>query len=333
MTKKVILSGYYGFKNFGDEAILSLLIDNLSRFDTEIKVISSNPNYTKSLYQNVNTVRTFDIINIIKAISDADILISGGGSLLQDATSIKSLLYYLFIIFVALLLRKKIVIFAQGIGPIKSKFGQYLTKKILYHCNYITVRDYQSAELLEKWGIKSNLVPDPVFSIPITKTPKDKTLGIQLRYCKSMNEEFLYNLANYVIRHFKDYKIELYSLQDSIDLAICNKFKTLIDNKFSVNIYSDMSHDDVINRINNCEYLISMRFHSLVIALLSGVKSIAINYDIKIKKLAEEFNLPVIELDQNFDNLMINNQNFDDISIKLSQKQFNWDKFMSIIFE
>ena len=333
MTKRIVLSGYYGFKNFGDEAILSLLVNKLKEYNSDITVISANPSYTNMLHKDINTVKTFDIKNIINTISKSDILISGGGSLLQDATSLKSLIYYLSIIFIALFFRKKVIIFAQGIGPVSSKFGQLLTKIVLKHCNYITVRDDKSAELLDKWGIKSEIVPDPVFSITINKAEKNKKLGIQLRECKTMNDAFLNNLANYVVSNFDGYEIELYSLQDSIDLDLCKKFEKMIKNNSSVNVFSNMSHDDVINRINTCEYLISMRFHSLIIALLSGVKSIAVNYDIKVKKLANEFNLPVIELDKNIENLSVNKQNIEYIYSKLQAKQFDWDKFYSIIFE
>ena len=131
MSKRVVLSGYYGFKNFGDEEILSVLINKLQELKQMITVISSDPQYTKKQYKHIRSVYTFDIKNIIFLIAKSDILISGGGSLLQDTTSIKSLLYYLFIIFIALLFGKKVIIFAQGIGPITTPLGKFLTKILL----------------------------------------------------------------------------------------------------------------------------------------------------------------------------------------------------------
>lgn len=334
MSKKVVLSGYYGFKNFGDEAILSLLVNKLKAVNCDITVISANPEYTKTLYNDIRTVKTFDITSIIKAILKSDILISGGGSLLQDVTSLKSLIYYLFVIFIALILKKRVVIFAQGIGPINNKLGQLLTKNLLKHCYYISVRDDNSAELLSNWGIKSEVVPDPVFSVPIEKIDKNKILGIQLRDCKAMNDLFLNNLADFVISHFKGYNIEIYSLQDSIDLPVCNKFESLIKDKFNVKVYSEMSYKQVINSINSCEYLISMRFHSIITGLLLGVKTASINYDIKVKKLADEFNLPVFELNKAPENQYneLCEEDIDAVLDKLNDKKFNWDKFYSEIF-
>ena len=84
MPKRFVLSGYFGFKNFGDEAILDVLVKRLQSLDQEITVFSSNPEYTKSLFDNINSIYTFDISSVIKAIFSSDIVISGGGSLLQD---------------------------------------------------------------------------------------------------------------------------------------------------------------------------------------------------------------------------------------------------------
>ena len=98
VTKKVVISGYYGFKNFGDEAILSVLLDFLKKNDSDIVVFSSNPEWTILNY-SVNSVYSFDYKAIFKNIKNSDILISGGGSLLQDVTSLKSLVYYCLIIF------------------------------------------------------------------------------------------------------------------------------------------------------------------------------------------------------------------------------------------
>ena len=115
MTKKICISGYYGFDNFGDETILKVLTEQLKKFEksSEITVFSSNPLKTENLY-NVKSVYSFDLLSVVKELLRCNYLISGGGSLLQDVTSNKSLIYYLGVIAVALFFRKKVIIFAQG---------------------------------------------------------------------------------------------------------------------------------------------------------------------------------------------------------------------------
>lgn len=299
MKKRFVLSGYYGFKNFGDEAILSVLIKKLKSGRHGITVITSDTTYTKSLYSHIRTVSTFDFNNIITSIYKSDYLVSGGGSLLQDVTSFKSLIYYLLIIFIALFLGKKVIIFAQGIGPINSPLGQFLTRFLLKNCYYVSVRDKKSHELLQKWGIKSELLCDPIFGAQVPSNTKNKTVAIQLRECKGMNNDFLDRLADAISKNFSSYDINIYPFQDSVDLEICKIFEkniNMLNPDIKTTISCGLTNDETIKSISECEYLIAMRFHAIIIGLLAGAKTLGINYDIKVEKLAKEFNLPLIDL-------------------------------------
>ena len=293
---KYIVSGYIGFDNFGDEAIQKVLTKRLKSEGAErITLISSNPEKTGQIYG----VESCGMLRFLPALMKSDVLISGGGSLLQDVTSLKSLIYYLLVIYSAVIFGKKVEIYAQGIGPIKSALGKVLTRLALRFANKISVRDFASQELLKSWGIEAELVPDPIFGLEIKKADLAEGVGIQLRSFEGINENFLNNLADEIEKHFKDKKIVIFSLQDTIDLDICKKFSEILKSR---NINSAVLHslnaDEVIELIRNLEYLVSMRFHSNVIGIKAGVKTLAINYDPKVKKLAEEYNLPCIDLNQ-----------------------------------
>lgn len=336
MKKRFVLSGYYGFKNFGDEAILSVLVNKLQQNKDSVTVISSNPEYTKSLYRHIRAIKTFDFNNIIPAIYKSDILISGGGSLLQDVTSLKSLIYYLLIIFIALFFRKKVIIFAQGIGPINSRFGEFFTKVLLKNCTYISVRDKKSQELMQQWGIKSDLLCDPIFSVNIPDNSKTKTVAIQLRDFKGMSNDFLDRLADSVSKKFSDYNVEIYSFQDSIDLEICKTFEqnlNMLNPDIKTTVLSGMSNSEIIESLSKSEYLISMRFHAIIIGLLAGVKTLGINYDVKVEKLAKEFNLPLIDLKNDFGNNfeLLKSQDLSIIKDEISHINFDWTGFENTV--
>ena len=301
--KRCVISGYYGFKNFGDEAILSVLVKKLQNDSHTVTIISFDPEYTKSKFKHVLSIKTFDFKNIIAAIFKSQVLISGGGSLLQDVTSKKSLLYYLSIIFLALILRKQVIIFAQGIGPINSRIGEFFTKILLQNCTYISVRDKKSHDLMQKWGINSDLLCDPIFSVNVPDNSKNKTVAIQLRDFKGMSNDFLDRLADSVSKNFSDYNVEIYSFQDSIDLEICKTFEqnlNMLNPDIKTTVLAGMSNSEIIESLSKSEYLISMRFHAIIIGLLAGVKTLGINYDVKVEKLAKEFNLPLIDLKNNY---------------------------------
>ena len=115
----ILISGYYGFDNIGDESILRTLVSSLLEHipDCSLTVLSHNPTSTREKY-GVEAVDRMSPMAILRAVKKCDMLISGGGSLLQDVTSSKSLHYYLSIIRCAEFFHKKVFIYSQGIGPI-----------------------------------------------------------------------------------------------------------------------------------------------------------------------------------------------------------------------
>lgn len=295
---KIVVSGYIGFDNFGDESILEVLLDNLKSNGAEITVISSNPQKTK-LIHGVKTCKTFNLGAIIFSMLKTDILISGGGSLLQDKTSLKSLLYYLFIIWCAKLFGKKVIIFAQGIGPIKNPFAKFLTKYTLKSCNLQNVRDEKSLFLLRGWGIDASLQCDPVFNLNIPQYEPKGKVGIQLRSWKHLSEDFLNKLADNIIERFVDKEILLFSFQDTLDYNICKVFQTkltLRNPKIKTQIVLNNYPNNIIENFKTLDYVIAMRFHACLLALMFGIKTLAINYDEKVEKLATLANIPVVDL-------------------------------------
>ena len=290
--KKYVISGYIGFDNFGDEAICGVLTKHLISEGNKVTVISANPEKTAVLYG----VESVGMFSFVKPILQSDILISGGGSLLQDITSLKSLLYYIAIIMMAILFGKKVYIFAQGFTPFRTKIGEILTKFVLRYCEKISVRDMQSKEYLQTLGIASKLVSDPVYGIEKFENGH-KGVGIQLRGFKTLTDEFLNSLADSVSKNFAKETIKLYSLQDSVDLPVINKFAELMTARgCHIEIYKNMSVPEAVNELSTLEYLIGMRFHANLVAAKSGVKVLGINYDVKVKTLAEEIGFPIINM-------------------------------------
>ena len=162
---KVVISGYYGYDNCGDEAVLLAMIHCLRtlRPDARITVLSGNPSKTRELYK-VEAVNRWNPISILLKLLSCCLLISGGGSLLQDVTSAKSPLYYLAIINAAMLFRKKVMIFCQGVGPLTSGKNRAKVTKAFDRCDAIAVRDENSAVLLKDLGVKRDIqiACDPV---------------------------------------------------------------------------------------------------------------------------------------------------------------------------
>lgn len=174
-SKTIVISGYYGFKNSGDEAVLKSILTALEQegkatgIEINPVVLSIDPEWTSAVY-GVKSVHRMKLGEVRQAIKVSDGLISGGGSLLQDATSPKTIPYYLGVLKIAQWLGKPTFIYAQGVGPVNRKLFYPMIRSIFRKCTYISVRDMQSGELLQSMGISGeaiHVVPDPVMGLPL----------------------------------------------------------------------------------------------------------------------------------------------------------------------
>lgn len=335
--KDVVISGYYGFDNFGDETILSVLIKKLKEFTPFITVLSANPSKTRTQYKVQSTLYFCPCIAFLKLLK-CDVLISGGGSLLQDVTSLKSLLYYLCVINTALFFRKKVIIFAQGIGPINNKFGAFLTKNTLKKCTMVTVRDRKSKMILNKWGIETDLVCDPLFDLELPVYNPSNKIGVQLRGFKTLKENLLIKLAEQINKDFSDKEVEIYSFQDRLDLAVCKHFEEIlisINPQIKTKLFFNLTSQEILDKISKLDYMVAMRFHANLIALKYGIKTLAVCYDIKVEKLAEEAQIPYVsmEANENYDELFTQLKNLDSKALLdfSNEKHFDWTKIEDIV--
>ncbi|HWL25093.1 MAG TPA: polysaccharide pyruvyl transferase CsaB, partial [Ureibacillus sp.] len=164
----IVLSGYYGFDNVGDEAILYSIIQAFRKLkpEIEITVLSNNPEATAATY-GVKAINRWKFKEVSALLKESDGLISGGGSLLQDKTGLKSIPYYTGIMRMAKKHKKPVFIYAQGMGPIDKWISKWITKQMLNGVDAITVRDEASRALLQNIGVKKSItvVPDPVIGL------------------------------------------------------------------------------------------------------------------------------------------------------------------------
>lgn len=307
--RNVVISGYYGFANAGDEAMLAAIIKALHSKDQSLKitVISGNPEATQKLHK-VSSIHRFSPLAIFSAMSKAQLLISGGGSLLQDVTSKRSLLYYLSILTMGKLLGKEVMLFAQGIGPIKSSFLRKLTKYVCSYVDIITVRDKDSLYELRRIGVPENkvyLTADAVMTLP--QEPKDfgrklldefyvpqgrMLIAIAVRKWRE-DDSYLLEIAKAADRLIDDRNahIVLLPLQYPLDVEACRRVQQMMVNKVeSTVLAADCDTEQFLSLIGNFNLLIGMRLHALIFAAVMDVPFVAVSYDPKIDGFVKDVN-------------------------------------------
>ncbi len=307
---KILISGYYGFNNIGDESILRAVIASLKLKleNIDITVLSQNPESTAVRY-NVKSVNRKSLSAIAKAVRECDLLISGGGSLLQDVTSKRSILYYLLIMWLGILLHKKVFIYSQGIGPILSKWNRRLTAWTLKRADGIVVRDKASKELLVEIGLSASniyVTTDPVLRIPkadlqkgcsilekegITLNENKITVGFAIRERK-INSCFVNELCTSIQRLIaeKDAQIVLIPFHYSEDMAVIREIEKRMEGEVGCIKHKYLT-EEMMSIIGNMDVLVGVRLHSIIHAAVMDVPIIAVSYDPKINSFMHSIDM------------------------------------------
>ena len=318
---KIVISGYYGFNNAGDEALLTAILASLRTIEpkADITVISGNPGNTIAKHQ-VKSLYRFAAVRLLRAIGEADLVISGGGSLLQDVTSKRSLIYYLSIIAAAKWKGRKVMLFAQGIGPIRNRLMRLLTRMVVSKADVITVRDQDSAEELARMGVPSakvEVTADSVLTLnPASKfagktflseaglDPYKPVIGVSVRDWAD-NQRCLEQLGIALGNISEKYhaQIAVLPLQVSMDKKASQKLKGYIPrtkNKV-VLVEGNYSTEEFLSIIGSFRLLIGMRLHALIFAAVMKVPLMAISYDPKVDSFVKSVGAQAVGTVQTLD--------------------------------
>lgn len=318
--KQVLISGYYGFDNLGDEAILEELVSELGEFfdSQDIVVLSNNPQQTAAKFA-VSSINRWKLGEIAGALSRSKLFISGGGGLFQDSHSAGSVVYYGGLILLARILGARTLVYAQGVGPLRRKISRVLTAFFFKLANAVSVRDDKSIELLKSWHIKAEQTADPVWALSpraIDKNLQDQVdqiktdghllVGLSLRNGTSFGEKHIEALAETMHAQLPAHSTVLFlPLQDDQDREPLGQFKTkwqsLGRQALELDLTSLKLPGQWLSLIAKLDCLVGMRLHSLIMALASGVPVLGIAYDPKVENVLREFNQPSLPFAHSLD--------------------------------
>ena len=292
----IVISGYYGFGNTGDEAVLAGILATFRRLqiDAEFTVLSADPERTKREHPGVDAVHRMKPAQAIRAMGRADLVISGGGSLFQDVTSAISPYYYLSVLRLARLLRRKTMVYAQGVGPLIRPGASRAVARAMNRTDAITVRDADSKSLLESIGVTQpiHLSADPSFAVEPDLEAAGRLLeahgiggreliGVSLRPWPK-GAGWLDEAAEGIRQACERLgtTAALIPMQEPEDIDACGAVKG------GIMLASGGRPRLVKGLVARCALVVGMRLHSLIFAASEGAPFVPIVYDPKVASFA-----------------------------------------------
>lgn len=295
---EAVISGYFGYGNSGDDTALDCLVAAIRQEypGAALAVLCRDPKKFGKAH-NIIGIGRYDILSVVQALRRSGVLISGGGSLLQNVTSTRSLRYYAGIIGLARLCGAKIFICANGIGPLVGERSRRIAYKAVMKADRISVRDEASRKVLGELGVPENavsLTADPAFRL----TLGDKCDVSQIKRNIGMRDGVKYFAVSLreamsrgdrgveICRGCRDIYLTLgytpifISMQESEDAELCRRIAENTCGEALV--IPALPPDKLYSLVSEMELVLSMRLHLIIYAAAAGVPAVGVSVDPKL---------------------------------------------------
>lgn len=313
----VVICGAYGKGNGGDNAILDAIVAQLRHIDPDLPIcaLSRTPKETRAA-ACVDSLYTFRLLAIRRRMRHAKLYLSGGGTLIQDTTSTRSLLYYLSSIRMAARAGCRVMLYGCGVGPVSRPRNCERTAKTLNrYAEIISLRDRYSEETLRALGVTTpeiRLTADPALLIDPGDTPAIRSFlhhsGLAdgtryalfaLRPWKDFDRHIaaFANAAEYAHREYGLTPV-LYAMEPGRDRAALNAVAAQLRCPYLL-LEAGSNGTEIVALIRRMSLVIAMRLHTLIFAAGQGVPMVGVVYDPKVSGfldyLGQDLYLPLEE--------------------------------------
>ncbi|HEX3043370.1 MAG TPA: polysaccharide pyruvyl transferase family protein [Bacillota bacterium] len=333
---QIVIFGYFGCRNLGDETNLIQLVASLRSIspDLTITVLSAAPKATGQLL-GVKCVGKYHLLGILQAFLKGDLLIGGAGSLFQDRTSLRSLLYYALIVILGKLCGLRIFLFGQGIGPVRTLPGKLIARVALSVVKVITVRDRLSVVSLADLKVRKpeiHITAEPL----LLKNPVPETLvrqywasarelreneAARARSLKRFKVGLIFQEFGFVTREFArrrafweellDFlswskEVEFYLIpMNPRDLGLLQR----LAGAFQVRLLPLQTNwEELQMAMGGLDLVVSTRLHGLVAAVVQQVSCYGLAADPKVEGFCVQLGVPFISLSASTEPLGLSNR-------------------------
>ena len=298
--ESIVICGAYGRGNAGDDAILKAIVQEMRALDPErtICVMSRRPRETRLIYRT-GAIYTFNVFAVLRQFRRAALYINGGGSLMQDVTSTRSIWYYCYTLRAAKKRSCKVMMYGCGIGPINRAGNRKMAARIIDRSvDRITLRDDNSRALLAEMGVTRpdirvsadpTIILDPapreVVNLALEQSgidPAGRYISFGLRHWKGLDAALpeIAAAANYAYEKHGLVPVFV-PIEFPSDLTPAERVGALLRCPWHA-VRTRQPIEVTIGILARMKAVVGIRLHSLMFSAGQGVPVVGMSYDIKV---------------------------------------------------
>lgn len=313
---KIVLIGNYGAGNLGDELLclgaqkiindsfkdpidyeLTILraerteLDPLVSKDMHVEALPLLPTGVNSLFRGL---WSGSMKKSLKALKGADLVIFGGGGLLNAEVSRSIWIWGLQIYVTSLISSAKIILLGNSLAKGKPYLNKILGG-LLQKCTLISLRDAESCDVARELVLNTHSTiikqnTDLAFAVDLPQSDfaTDDYLLFSLREYKAVDSQALLTLVSkvstYVLEN-TDYKIKFLAMEEA-DCSIIQSFLENTQNQRLI-LVSPANISELVKEIDGAKAVIAMRLHAYIMAFLRSKPTLVLSYANKVMAMSK----------------------------------------------
>lgn len=305
----IVISGACGMGNVGDEAMLETMLRQIRGADPLacVTVLSRTPGATARAY-GVEAVQALWLPGVRRALGRARLLVSGGGNLLQDFTSRRSLWYYLYILGLAGRRGCRVLLYGCGLGPLSPRGEKAAGRVLARRADGIVLREKESLAVLRRQGLEMPVTLGAELALGVEPAPPEELD----RLCRRLElppegrwaavcprpwpgtEKLLPALAEEAARLWREEGLTpvLVALNAREDAGPCRRLAGLLKDVPVRRAEQPLTPGQAAALLGRMDRVITMRLHGAAFAVLGGAACVGIACDGRMGAFLDPLGLP-----------------------------------------
>jgi polysaccharide pyruvyl transferase CsaB len=315
MATTIGLAGSYGGLNTGDEAILTVIVEQLRDHvpDVRIVVFSREPEHTRDhhLVDEVVAAREASRDELVAELRQLDLLLLGGGGLLYDREADS----YLHVVRAAQKLGVRTATYAIGGGPLERPADRQSVADALNRMDLVTVREASARRLLEEIGVeqKISVTADPALLLRPGEFTTDmlhaegvecgrRLVGLSVRErggaaAEADDQDFhtlLATAADFIVERFEAHAV--FVPMERQDIREAHRVVgRMAHAEYATVLKGSYEPAQIRALVSRFHMAVGMRLHFLIFAACAGIPVAPLPYASKVRAFLESIGVPQSE--------------------------------------
>lgn len=270
---RCLLVGNYGAGNVGDEALRAYFLEAFPEVEWQVLSAAPTGKELPRLPSGIRSFLRFDWLKTVRAYRSCDGVVLGGGSLFTESESVRACVLWGLHVWLAVRCGKPVYLAFQGIGPFRSKVGEWCARFAVRNSCFLSVRDEASAARIEGWmkSIKVVHTFDPAFLLFRSHKNVSGAKNVFMIIPRKNSTKSFAETVRTRMQKMAPEHVRILLMEPSQEKTVLTEMRSLLPDEIAPEVHDAETVDGLLSGFADASFVLTQRYHGGMAALAMGV--------------------------------------------------------------